>query len=73
MDANFLLTAIGSLGFPIVACIMLYKHLNEERESHALEIKELKKSLDRNTLILEKLKDLIQYLDRRGKDHCQES
>lgn len=68
MDAQMIFTAIGSLGFPIVACCVLFWYLNEERKSHAIEIKELRKSLDRNTAILEKLKDIIQFLDRRGKD-----
>lgn len=67
MDANSITSAIGSLGFPIVACVILFWYLNKERESHATEIDKLRESLDKNTEILEKLKDIIQYLDRRGK------
>lgn len=67
MDANTITSAISSLGFPIVACVILFWYLNKERESHAVEIDKLRESLDKNTEILEKLKDIIQYLDRRGK------
>lgn len=67
MNVDVITTAIGSLGFPIVACLILFWYLNKERESHAEEIDKLRESLDRNTEILEKLKDIIQYLDRRGK------
>lgn len=67
MDVNAVTSAIGSLGFPIVACVVLFWYLNKERESHADEIDRLRESLDKNTEILEKLKDIIQYLDRRGK------
>ena len=65
LDANAITSAIGSLGFPIVACVILFWYLNKERESHAVEIDKLRESLDNNTEILEKLKDIIQYLDRR--------
>ena len=67
MDISGVTSAIGSLGFPIVACVILFWYLNKERESHATEIDKLRESLDKNTEILEKLKDIIQYLDRRGK------
>ena len=67
MDVNAVTSAIGSLGFPVVACVILFWYLNKERESHATEIDKLRESLDKNTEILEKLKDIIQYLDRRGK------
>lgn len=74
MDVNAMTSVIGSLGFPIVACLILFWYLNKERESHAIEIESLRKSLDKNTEILEKLKDIIQYLDRRGKGkHNEES
>ena len=68
MDATAITSAIGSLGFPIVACVVLFWYLNKERESHTVEIDKLRESLDKNTEILNKLKDLIQYLDRRGKE-----
>jgi hypothetical protein len=67
MDVNAITGAIGSLGFPIVACVILFWYLNKEREDHSKEIDKLRESIDKNTDILEKLKDIIQYLDRRGK------
>jgi hypothetical protein len=65
MDVNAVTSIIGSLGFPIFACVAMFWYLNKERESHAEEIDILRTSLDKNTEILEKLKDIIQYLDRR--------
>ena len=34
MDVNQILQAVGSLGFPIVACGALFYYLQKEQESH---------------------------------------
>ena len=36
-----IMQVIGSLGFPIVMCILLYNHLNEEQKAHKDEISHL--------------------------------
>lgn len=36
-----IMQVIGSLGFPIVMCILLYNHLNEEQKAHKEEISKL--------------------------------
>ena len=61
---NMILTAVSTVGFPIVvACIMIW-YLNEERKSHAEEIDKLRETLQENTLAITKLKD---FLENRGK------
>ena len=61
---NLILSAVSTVGFPIVvACIMIF-YLNEERKSHAEEIDKLRETLQENTLAITKLKD---FLENRGK------
>ena len=48
MDVNELVTLIGSLGFPIVACIFLFKFLTQ--------------TMKENTAALDKLSDTISDL-----------
>lgn len=36
-----IMQVVGSLGFPIVMCILLYNHLNEEQKAHKEEISKL--------------------------------
>ena len=50
---------IGSLGFPIVMCFMLFKYMNKERETHALETEKLRDILQKNTEVLKELKDIL--------------
>lgn len=38
---TIIMQVIGSLGFPIVMCILLYKHLDEEQKAHKEEISKL--------------------------------
>jgi 16S rRNA (uracil1498-N3)-methyltransferase len=38
MDVNQVMQAIGTLGFPIVACCALFYYLNKEQESHKSEM-----------------------------------
>lgn len=57
MDVNVIMQAIGSVGFPIVACIyMAYIH-NESEIRHSEERREMTEAINRNTTILEIIKD----------------
>lgn len=62
MDSfNMILSAISTVGFPIVvACIMIW-YLNEERKSHAEEIDKLRETLQENTIAITKLKDFLEH------------
>lgn len=57
MNSNELINSISSVGFPIIACMILF-YFNK------VEIEKLKESLDNNTKILESLKDIIKGLKR---------
>ena len=47
MDISGVTTLIGSLGFPIAACCVLFWYLNKERETHAEEMKVLIETIQR--------------------------
>lgn len=62
MDINMVVQLIGSLGFPIVACIALFWTLNKEQESHKAEMAAVTQALNQNTLVMTELKDTIAAL-----------
>lgn len=47
---------IGSLGFPIVMCILLYTHLTKEQEAHKEEISQLRECINDLKLTLVSLR-----------------
>ena len=55
-------TLIGTLGFPVVACLGLFWFLNKQEERRTNEIQQLQSTLAENTAILSSLKELIQVL-----------
>lgn len=65
-----IMQVVGSLGFPIVMCILLYNHLNEvqkqhaddlkaEREEHRNEISELKDVINELKVTLVSIRTII--------------
>lgn len=62
MDTNTIFTLIGSLGFPIVMCFMLFKDQKESRDSHAKEIDKLSSVIEANT------EAIITLTERVGRD-----
>lgn len=54
---NTVITLIGSLGFPIVMCLLMYKQQNESGRLHREEMSEMRTSIDNNTLVVQKLLD----------------
>lgn len=67
MDVNQVMQAIGTLGFPIVACCALFYYLNKEQESHKSEMQAVTDALNRNTDALLELKTIITMLTGRGR------
>lgn len=65
MDAQTLIQLIGSLGFPIVACVFLYISNTKESALHKEEVSELKKTIDSNTLALNLILEHIRE-DKEG-------
>ncbi len=71
MDWNILVASIGSLGFPIVACIgmaIFFNKVNENyrsdikemNSSHKQEIDKLTEAVNNNTLVIQKLLDKME-------------
>lgn len=65
MDAQGLTTLIGSVGFPIVMCLIMVKVMMQMEESHKTEIDSLKESLNNNTNVLTKLETMLTMLTGR--------
>lgn len=59
MDAQEIVSVIGSLGFPIVMCIIMLKLVFTMEESHKEEVNSLKESLNNNTNVLTKLETML--------------
>lgn len=62
MEPDAIIQAIGTLGFPIVMCAALLYYLNLERESHREEMTSMKDALDRNTVIMTELKEMLKVI-----------
>lgn len=52
MDVNALTTLIGSLGFPVVMCIIIFLQMQKNEEAHKEEIKQLTEAVQNNTVAI---------------------
>ena len=68
MDTQGITTMIGSLGFPIVMCIIMIKLIFTMEESHKEEIDALKESLNNNTNVLTKLETMLNIYMKDNED-----
>ena len=57
MDVGGIIQIVGSLGFPIAACIAVFWYLMKESENHKEEVNKLSEALQNNTIALTKLCD----------------
>ena len=55
MDYNVVIQTVSSVGFPIAMCLLMYYQLNKSAELHKVEIDELKKAIDNNTVAVQQL------------------
>ena len=62
MDLSAITTLIGSLGFPIAACIACFWMLNKERDEHKQEMQKVTEAINNNTVAITTLTERI------GKD-----
>ena len=73
MDIQMILTAIGTVGFPIVACCAMayffakvndnYRNdIKELNASHKEEVKTMTDAIANNTLVIQKLVDSLDYI-----------
>ena len=69
-DISSFIQVIGSLGFPIAACVYLFYSMQKERErnetqreadrnEHKQEMEKMTEALHNNTLVIQKLVDVI--------------
>lgn len=73
MDYTTIVSLIGSLGFPIVMCLIMFWYVNKTNtehteqiqalnQSHKSEIEQLTKAVENNTIIQEKTSEAIEIL-----------
>ena len=53
---------IGTLGFPIVACCVVFWYLEKESENHKQEMNSMKDAVNANTSVIAELKMIMQQL-----------
>ena len=68
MDMNTITQFIGTLGFPIAACCVLFWYLQKESQNHKEEMNNMKSAIDANTSIITELKLLIQQMVNKFHD-----
>ena len=59
LDVGSITQIIGSLGFPIFACIYLVWNQRQEEEMHRNEVDKLSDAIMNNTLVIQKLIDKL--------------
>lgn len=62
MDIANILSAISSVGFPIVACIALFWNSHKQEERHLEESNKFNEAINNNTIALVKLTEKISYI-----------
>ncbi len=63
MDANLILQAISTVGFPAVMCLLMYRQMNKQTESHSEEISKLTSVINDNTVATKQLVALLSKND----------
>lgn len=66
MDVQAILTAISTIGFPIVCTLLLFQQYTKLNDLHKEEYKELKTAIDNNTIALTELRENL----RRDDDNA---
>lgn len=66
MNVTDITSLISSVGFPIVACIIMWKTMQETTAAHKQEVDGLRDALERNTTILTELKTMLQLIAKAG-------
>lgn len=62
MDMNAVIQLISTVGFPIFACVALGWLLYREQNEHKEEMNTLTDALNRNTVVMAELKQLLEDL-----------
>lgn len=64
MDANAIISLIGTLGFPIVMCGALFWYMIKQNEQHSTESREMRDAINELKLAIVELTDRL-----RGGDN----
>lgn len=59
MDYETIISLIGSVGFPIICCLMMWKQMLTMDANHKEEITKLNEAINNNTKVMEKVLDKI--------------
>lgn len=62
MDAQLIITAIGSLGFPIVACCFMAVYIRDINTKHKEESDKMVEAINNNNKLLERIIDRLEVL-----------
>ena len=62
MELPTIIELIGSIGFPIVMCLILLQYMDKQNEKHDKEVHELTETINNNTKILTELTTLIKTI-----------
>lgn len=68
MDAQAVLQAISTVGFPIVMCLILMYMVYKQGEDHKEEMNKMQDSLNNNTLAIQHLTDMLGKENKDGSD-----
>lgn len=60
MDANIIMQAISTLGFPIVVSVAMFWKMNEQDKDHKEEMAKVTEAINNNTLTIQKLIDKLE-------------
>ena len=60
MDVSGIIQVVGSLGFPVAACIAVFWYLMKESENHKAEVRKLTVALQNTTISFTKLCDELE-------------
>lgn len=68
MNVAEFVTAVQSVGFPIVMVLLMGWYIYKKDKAHAEELAAMRKTIDSNTNVLSKLETLMTSLIERRKD-----
>ena len=68
MELQSIQAFIGSLGFPVVCCLIQFYVILKMNKAHVETLYELKKTIDNNTRSIIDLTDSLRGVNRNGKE-----
>ena len=68
MELQSIQTLIGSLGFPVVCCLIQFYVILKMNKSHDETLTELKRTIDNNTRSIIDLTDSLRGVNRNGQE-----